>query len=235
MPWLDAEVVQLLPTGVAAEAIRQAREAEKHPAAEPYFDALEAQLALRRGDYERALAKAEAALEKLPVATERLLRARAAAVGGSAAHHLGDRSKAHDLTGQALRDFPQVFRLLDVTIPVHVKDDGSKLAQRLSDHLKRSPRFRIEPNGFPILVSRDDEKLTMSLFRDEDDLHVEAAVPIEGKTDELIAAAFRRFHQRMMSPALDLTAVEINSVQLPVRKLKDKDAGVLGLPNKGGE
>src|SRR5207253_4767466 len=64
--WLSGGLVRLLPPGVAAEAVRQARAEEDHPGAVPYFDTLDAEVALLRGNAEEALSCARRALAKLP-------------------------------------------------------------------------------------------------------------------------------------------------------------------------
>jgi hypothetical protein len=228
--WVMPTVIRVLPPGVAVEAIRRARQAEGHPEAVPYFDALDAEVALIRGRPEEACRFARQALAKLPAAHERALRARVAAVGGEAARRLGQADECLALSGMALRDFPEAFRLLQLTIPVSIEHDGSPEARLLAEQLLRSPRFRADPAGFRAVLRRVGGRLRMALFRAGQEVHFEAAVSVGGDGDP--AAALRRFHVRMMSPVLDLSATDVNTVGgLPVKQDEAGTRGTLRPPS----
>jgi tetratricopeptide (TPR) repeat protein len=232
--WFTPTILQLLPPGVAVEALRQAREAEdlaKYPAAAAYFDALAAELALSRGEPREALQLARQALDSLPAQGERLLRARVAAVGAEAAHQLGLGEESLTLADQALRDFPQVFRILKIAIPVHVEDDGSPLARELTRCLFLSPCFREDPAGFAITVQSTSDGLTFSLTRQGGANHFEASVPLGDSDSQVVASAVRRFHERLMSPLLDLTEVDVNALDISASD-KKANAANDGLLNK---
>jgi hypothetical protein len=227
--WLVPSVLRLLPPGVAVEALRQARASEDHEGATPYFDAFDAEVALLRGEPAEALRLARQALEKLPPVGERLLSARVAAIGSEAARQLGQNDESLTLANQALRDFPAVFRLLKIAVPVQIEDDGSPLARRLAGRVLSSPRFRGDPAGFLIVIGSDGERVTLQMFRAGQAHHFEAEVPVEGDADHVVAAGLRRLHERMMSPMLDLTAVDINSLDgaPAAAQAKDDIDGVL--------
>jgi tetratricopeptide (TPR) repeat protein len=231
--WLVPSILRLLPPGVAVEALRQARASEDHESAVPYFDAFEAELALLRGEPAEALRLARQALEKLPPVGERLLSARVAAIGSEAAHQLGQDDESLTLANQALRDFPAVFRLLKISIPVRVEDDGSPLARRLAGRVLHSPRFRKDPAGFRMVIGCDGERVTLQMYRAAQVQHFEADAPVEGAGDDAVATGLKRLHERMMSPMLDLTAVDINSLDgaPAAAQAKDDIDGVL----KGGK
>jgi tetratricopeptide (TPR) repeat protein len=217
-PWLMPALVDLLPGGVAAEAIRKARKDESHPAAGAYFDVLEAELHRRNGRHRETLTLARRALEQLPSTGEKLLRARAAALAAEAAHRLGQADEARTLAAQALHDFPQVFRMLDIAIPVRVQAEGGTLAEQVATKLRQSPRFRVDPHGFVIRVKQAGKKLKLSMRSGltGEDRHFEAEVATRGEPDEVVATAYRRVHERMMSPWLELTAVQINALEIVV-------------------
>lgn len=210
--WLLGGLVQMLPAGAMAEALRQARAEETHPAAIPYFDAIEAELALSRGDAQKALELARQAMATLPAEKEKLLRVRASAIGAEAARQLGQTEECLQLVNQVLSSFPQVFRLLKTRIPVHVEHDGSPLAQRLAQRLLRCPRFLEDRAGFLIMVKTRGNHLTFEMYRLAKARHFEGSVPIAGEEDAVIEAATERFFERLMSPAIELTQVEINSL-----------------------
>lgn len=218
-PWCSGLVLEFLPPGVASEAIRQARDLEQHPSVVPYFDALSAHLALRKGQPRQALELAERALEKLPLQAERLLRGRAAAIAAEAARQLGERETCLRMSALALRDFPQAFRLHGFTIPVRIDHDGSPLAQRLAEHLRGSCRFRSDNGGFIIRVTSNGGSLVVRMERGPGDLHVEVKNEIKGAESEVVASAFRHFHERLTSPWLDLKPVDVNTMaSTPVKK-----------------
>ncbi len=207
--WLMGTFMQILPTGVAAEALRQARASESHPKAVGYFDALEAELELRRGNNTAALELARKALENLPV-EERLLRARTAAVAGEACFRQRRTEDGLIYWGQALADFPAVTRLLQLAIPVQVEDDGSPLARQLRERLLRSPRLHADPAGLHVVLRTEGAQLSFALFRPADRLHFTASVPVSDAAEEVLTAAVKLFHDRLMSPDFILSTVEIN-------------------------
>ena len=61
------------------------------------------------------------------------------------------------------------MRLLNIAIPVQIKDDGDPLSQRVAAALRRSPRLRHDPNGFTINVKRADGKLAIDLSNTNDE------------------------------------------------------------------
>ena len=224
--WVTPTIIRILPPGVAVEAIRRARQSETHPDAAAYFDALEAEVALIRGQPEEAHRLARQALAKLPAVAERSLRARAAAVGAEAARQLGQADECRELTGAALRDFPEVFRLLHLSIPVRIEDDGSPAARRLAEQLLRSPRFRQDSAGFRIVLGSEGGQLTFALYGPDQAALFQDGVPLDG--GDPATAALQRFHVRMMSPVLDLSETDVNTLAGPPMRRNDKGTG--GVP-----
>ncbi len=226
--WLIGGVARALGPGVAAEAVRLARAAEDSDAAEGYFKAFDAEIALIDGDEEATLAAAAAALDALPVA-EVLTRARVAALAGQAADERGDVELRDQMWEQALADFPAVFRLLDLSIPVTVVHQGG-LTEDLADALLRSPRFSSEPSGLKIEITQKDGALIMCLYRRHDALHGCAEAPIEDDEDAAIAEASARFHDLIMSPKLDLSQADVRSLDgsLATGRAREQIDDVLG-------
>jgi tetratricopeptide (TPR) repeat protein len=206
-------VLHLLPGGVAAEALRRARQKEEHPSAEPYFDAMEADLAWHRSRYAQALALARKALDKLPADFEKHLRARLAVVAGESARKLGKTDEMWPLFDQALRDCPAVFRMYRVAIPVGLSDDGTPLARALGRRILASPRFRNDPAGFPVILRTAGGQLTFELSRLGQARHCADSVGTEGAAAEVVATACHRLHQRLMSPLLDLKPIDVNFLE----------------------
>jgi hypothetical protein len=207
--WLMGTIVQILPPGVVVEAIRQARLSESHPAAVAYFDAVEAELELRRDHAARALELARQAMGKLP-AEEKLLRGRTAAGAAEAARRQGLVDDCRTEWAEALALFPAASRFLQLAIPVQIEDDGSHLAQLLKERLCRSPRFHADPAGLRVVLSSEGGRLSFALYRGAGQAHFTDSVPTDGAEDEVLTRAVQQFHDKLMSPNFALTAVEIN-------------------------
>ncbi len=224
--WLQGSLVSILGPGVTRQLLDEARVAEKHPEAEGYFLAIEAEAALMAGDEDEALALTKAAMKKLPRA-EVLARARVAAVGGEAARREGDKKLRDRYWNQALEDFPAAFRLLDLAIPVKVEHNNTELSQDIADALLRSPRLVSEDGGLSLRIEDTGGRVKMCLYRQFDALHgcAEAVrqkkVAAKGEAtpedtqmtdEELVVEASRSFHDMIMSPKLDLTQADIRSL-----------------------
>ena len=197
--WLLGEYLHVLPAGIATELLRQAREADNDPKAPlsiGYYDALDAENAFLHGDYAAALKSADAALDGkkdcvLASAGERLLRARTNAIAAESARQLGKHDDYLHRLDMTLDYFPAALRLLKIAIPVTIKDDGDPLSQRISATLARSPRLRIDPDGFVIDIKRtkDGKSIHIEMSR----LNDKASQERRGKE---IDDAFRRGYDR---------------------------------------
>jgi tetratricopeptide (TPR) repeat protein len=209
-PWMMGSLIGVLPSGVATVAIREAREKDKEfPEAAAYYDAFEAEAALARGRAEEALALARKALEKLPAKGEKLLRARTAAVAAEAARQLGNKTERLNMLSHMLTDFPAAVRLVPTVIPVTIKHDGTPLARLMADRLLGGPRFRSEADGFSIVINGQGGRLTFEMSRLGGERHFQDGVEAKGNAEEVVAAGLKAFYEKMMSPTMRLTAVEI--------------------------
>jgi len=216
------DVARLLPSGVAHDALARARAAEEHPSAVAYFDAVEAELHWADGNYAEALPFTESAIDGLDE-YERCLRSRVAAVAGDCHRRLNQMDQALPLFEQAMLECPAVFRLLDLAIPLAIAEDGSPLAIEWASHLLDSPRFEGHPNGFVLVARTTDDELSFELFRTGNIRVCQGSTPAAGQDDRVLQAATRRLLARMMSPQLDLTSTDINSL----------DNGLFAAPKPG--
>jgi hypothetical protein len=224
-PWLAAELMEILPSGVAAAAIQRARGGEDRSAASPYFDAYESELALRDGRYDAAAQLADRALEKLPAEAEKLFRARVQTVAAAAALRSGRTQQCLERFDPVLDTFPSALRLLNVAIPVRIEDDGSAAAHSLAGRLARSPRLRLDPAGFRISVRHADGKLAVAMFGLGDGRHFEESTPIDGGDFQTaVTTACRSFHDRLASPAVDLSQMAINSLDGSPVAVRERNA-----------
>ncbi len=209
----SSDLIRLLPDGVARESIRHAREAESHKAAPPYFDALDAELAWRDGRYDDAAKLAKKAKENLSQKYERCLWSRVAVVAADSMRRLGKFDEAMPLYDQALSECPAVFRLLDVAIPIVIAEDGQPLSKRWSRLILNSPRFVGHPKGFLVVLRATNDDLSFEFFRPENVRYCQDTIVMQEVEDERLAFATRRLIARIISPQLDLTIADINSLE----------------------
>jgi tetratricopeptide (TPR) repeat protein len=162
-PWVASDLVGLLGPGVVGAALARARRADaSFPDATPYYDAIEAEIALARGEPRRALALAEGALDRLPRA-EALLRARVAALGAEGAARAGQVAASLSFFERALALDPGVLRRLGIALPARVEAAG-RAAEDAAARIRRSPRLTASASGFVVRVEGDDRHLKACLL-----------------------------------------------------------------------
>jgi hypothetical protein len=161
--WLLGELADVLGPGVAETALRDARATEADPRFTAYYDAIDVDIAYARGDRSAARASASGALAGLP-ASEKLLRARVAAIGAECARRQGDDGEALALFEQAMADDPGVLRRLGLRLPasvtVNATGDAAPIAGRM---IARSPRLRLREGAFQVTVEGDGRALRTCL------------------------------------------------------------------------
>ncbi|MBS2014942.1 MAG: hypothetical protein JST00_18775 [Deltaproteobacteria bacterium] len=218
--WLAPDLVEVIGPGVAGVALSRAREKDKaEPLLVPYFDAMEAEIAFRRGDEERTIALARKAIEKLPKA-EGMLAARMAAIGGEAARRRGDRAAALALLEQALQKDAGVIRRLGLSIPTKVSGSGDAAVDRAVVLLGRSPRLRESDWGFSLKVRRVEGGLEACLRTANDTLlkcaSVAPAKPEKDKPPEepedFAARLVEQFHREAFAMRVGMTVQDMNSL-----------------------
>ncbi len=152
-PWLLGDLIDVLGPGVVTTALADIRPQEtEFPVLHAYYDALEAEARLHRGDRDGAVELANRALDTLPE-TEVLIRARVAAVGAEAAWRSWDEATALDLYEYAMQRDPGVFRRLGFAIPATVKQNNETWAATYATRMiRRSPRLRSSSSGFEVSI-----------------------------------------------------------------------------------
>ncbi len=163
--WMVGDLIDVLGAGVVAATLADVRTQETDIGGlQPYYDAIDAETRLHRGDEAGAVTMAQQALQYLPQ-TEVLLRARVAAVGAMAAYRNWDEATAIDLYEEAMQVDPGVFRRLGEPIParVEVLQSDSWAATYAGRMLERSPRLRSSSTGFVVSVEGGGERLRTCL------------------------------------------------------------------------
>lgn len=227
--WLVGDLVPILGAGVCSVVLDMVREAEDDEALEPYYVALEAEIALHRGDETEALQLAEKALETLPE-FEALLRARIAAVAGEAAWELGKRDAALGFWATAMQRDAGVIRRRGITLPAALKNNGSgPVAERLVELLGDSPRFDFDEGGFTVTIDGSGRELEVCLLEpaggvlgcattppeptaDERTKGIPGADPSELEDDDYAAMTAEAFHERAFAMPVGLSNVDLGSL-----------------------
>jgi tetratricopeptide (TPR) repeat protein len=212
--WMVGDLVRLLGAGVTSAALSRARAADAdHPDFAPYFDAVEAEIALTRGEHRRALDLATFTLDRLPRA-EAILRARVAAVGADAAARAGAMAESLGLFERALAADPGVTRRLGVAIPARVEASGSAAAERAAVLLRRSPRLRASPSGFVVRIDGDERGVRACLLTaSAASLGCGFAAAAPGDTPEALATrAADEFHRSAFAMKFSLTPTDLRSL-----------------------
>ncbi len=235
--WLVGDLIEVLGAGVVSVVLDMARAEEKAEMLdelEPYYVALEAELALHRGDESEALELAEKALDQLPE-FEKLLRARVAAVAGEAALELGQESKALGLLATAMQADAGVVRRRGIVLPAKLTIEASgPVAERVVELLERSPRFDFDGSGFEVVVRGQGSELEICLNEaggallscavpkaPEAEAETDAVAgpdgakpsePAELEDDEWAALAVEAFHERAFAMPVGLSNVDLGSL-----------------------
>lgn len=161
--WLVGDLVDVLGTGVVSVALADVRTAEPDPRFQPYYDAIEAELAVARGDDDEALALVSKARDGLPK-EEALLRARLAGLGALAAGDMGAADQETAWLGVAMSEDPSVIRRLDLRLPAEVTVEGDGyVAGLVADMLEHSPRLRSD-RGWTVSVSGAGREVSVCLI-----------------------------------------------------------------------
>lgn len=211
-PWLAGELVDVLGAGVVQEALDQASARDRRPGAEAYYDAFAAEVAVRAGEPEVALERAQRALAGLSPG-ELLLRARTLALSSEAARELG-RADALQFYEQAFQADPGVFRRLSLRVPVRIEVRGNSVAERAASRLEGSPRLDEEDSGLLLRVEANNTGGTACLFsRDQSTLGCGRVQAIATDDEDAVASKLvRDFHEKVFAPRIDMSQADINSL-----------------------
>ena len=214
--WLLGDLVEVLGPGVVSVVLRKVRKRDKDPRIKPYCDAIEADVALARGDEEEAIRLARKALRKLP-RNEALLRARMAAVGAKAAKRSGDSGLHLKLLAQAMQIDPSVIRRMGMTLPVRISVSATGAAADMARQLlERSPRVDVGESGFRLKIRGGGRSLQACLSSPHG-AALSCASPQIGKkekrTNDLLARRLAEaVHHRCLAMPLGLSGTDLSSL-----------------------
>lgn len=228
-PWIAGELVQVLGPAIVAVALREARARDaSEPAAAPFYDALEIEIAAARGDEDRVLALVDRALAGLEGQRGgALVRARVAAIAGSAADDAGRTARAYELYAMAMELDPGVMRRLGLALPVTISHRGGD-SEAAADLLAASPRVTERAGAFALAIEPSPSGLRACLrtasgnelrcVEVQDRPETEEARAAEAERDpelatlELPQRLVRAVHRELWSARIELSRVDLSSL-----------------------
>ena len=205
-PWLLGELIGALGPGVVRAAIAEVAQVDAREGATAYYGAVLAEISLAQRDYEEATEHAEQALKGLQPG-DALLRQRVVAV---LAQSLSDPRQTTALYEEVLAVDPGLFRRLGWALPVEAQSSGSEIDRALAKAVMRSPRFERSSDGLRIQV----DGARICLFgRTGTAWGCSEAELEEDETSESYAQrVVDSFHEEIFSPRVDLSRIDINSL-----------------------
>ena len=205
-PWLLGELIAALGPGVVRAAVAQVGKEDTRRGATAYYGAVLAEVSLAQGDYGQAVEHAEAALEGLQPG-DALLRQRVVAV---LAKSLSDPRETTALYEEVLATDPGLFRRLGWALPVEVASSDAEVDRVLAKAVMRSPRFERSGDGLRIQV---DESRICLFGRTGTAWGCSKEELEEDDTGESYAQrVIDSFHETIFSPRVDLSRIDINSL-----------------------
>lgn len=218
VPWNAGALIGAAGEGLVLKALAEARAGESMKRqTEPYFVALEAEVAHRGDDHEQALRLARRSLAGLP-REEVLLRGRIEALAADAAWRAGHRAEAARRFHEVLHRFPTALRILGIRLPAAVRADAKPLSQQVARTLLRSRRLAAGASPFVVRVTTTagpkGERVRICLEGSGGRRYAcsEKELPKQTEEAEKVALAIDAFHERVFSPKVDLTQRDINSL-----------------------
>lgn len=205
-PWLLGELVDTLGPGVVRAAVERVAVEDQREGAEAYYDAVLAEVSLAQREYADAAEHAKRALDGLQPG-DALLRERVRAV---LAKSLTDPRKTTELYEQVLATDPGLFRRLGWTLPVAVTSTDAALNRRLASAVMRSPRFERSADGMQIQVDGGQICLFGRTGAAWGCSETEIAEDETGRSH--VQRVVDSFHAVLFSPRIDLSRIDINSL-----------------------
>jgi len=204
--WLLGELIGALGPGVVRAAVTEMRLEDRRQGAAPYYDAVLAEVSLRQGEYDEAIQHAERALRLLPPG-DALLRERVRAVMGKA---LSDPRETTSLYEEVLGNDPGLFRRLGWALPAEVESGDAEIDRALARAIMRSPRFEQSSNGLRIQI--DGARICLFGRTGAAWGCSEAAIEADETAESYPQRIVDSFHDAIFSPRVDLSRIDINSL-----------------------
>lgn len=210
--WRTAELAPIVGSGVMRAAISRARVIDAaFPEAKGPLDAIEGEIAWSEGSLQDAVKLADSALQVLSK-REALWRWRIMAWRSDALRRLGRLSEARADQQELLQRWPTAFRMMGLSVPVRLSNDGSEPAREVASRLARSTRLDVQAKApFQVTVARRGATIDLCLLDD-------AGSQLACASGEGADKALDAFHAAAFSPKVSLTQSDLKSLDgSPVR------------------
>jgi tetratricopeptide (TPR) repeat protein len=205
-PWLLGELIGALGPGVVRAAVVRMASDDPREGAAAYYQAVLAEVALSQHEYDEAIAHARRALEGLQPG-DALLRERVRAV---LARSLSDPRQAAALYEEVLDTDPGLFRRLGWALPVEVESSDAEIDRELAAAVMRSPRFETSTDGLHIRVQGGQICLYGRTGASWGCSEAEVEEDDSGRSH--LQRIVDSFHRAIFSPRVDLSRIDINSL-----------------------
>ena len=213
--WLLGDLIGTLGPGVVRAAVDEMRAQDRREGAAPYYEAVLAEVSLAQGEYDGAMQHSERALRQLQPG-DALLRERVRAVFGRA---LADPRETTSFYEEVLGTDPGLFRRLGWALPVEVESSDSAIDRRLARAVMRSPRFEQSSNGLRIRI--DGARICLYGRTGAAWGCGEAELQEDETAESYSQRIVDSFHAEIFSPRVDLSRIDINSLDGSNRVTRD--------------
>jgi tetratricopeptide (TPR) repeat protein len=205
-PWFLGELVGALGPGVVRAAVERIGEEDPRRGAVAYYDAVLAEVSLAQREYDEAIEHAGRALGGLQPG-DALLAERVRAV---LAKSLSDPRETTALFEEVLAIDPGLFRRLGWALPVEVESSNAEVDRALAKAVIRSPRFERSSDGLRIQI--DGARICLFGRTGTAWGCSEAAIEEDETAESYAQRIVDSFHEAIFSPRVDLSRIDINSL-----------------------
>jgi tetratricopeptide (TPR) repeat protein len=207
--YVRLEMPTLLGPGTVLAALDQleAKKFESLPYELPYLKTIRFESLALLGRDREALALLREVEKELPVA-EVLLRTRVMARAAQIYLRDGDMAKALPYLQQVMDRAPVFLRNLGIALPASFQSDGSALADSVVGICQRSPRFSEESGAFRVSVTSSGA----TLLGPDGTVLSRFTMEKLKKGEDATAALARSVHERFFAAPIDLTQLDISSL-----------------------
>ena len=205
-PWLLGELIDTLGPGVVRAAVERVGTEDDREGAVGYYDAVLAEVALEQRRYDDAIEHARRSLDALQPG-DAVLAERVRAV---LARSLADARQSAALYEKVLAVDPGLFRRLRWALPVDVRSSDAAIDRHLAKAVMRSPRFERSKDGLQIQV--DGAQVCLFGLTGTVWGCSEAELEEDDTARHHEQRILDSFHEEIFSPRVDLSRIDINSL-----------------------
>lgn len=194
----------------------------------PYYLAVQGEAELHNFSPGQARLTLEKALAELP-SQEVKLRRRCQAVLALALTQQGKVSEALHYLRQLMDNDPSQLRAVGLALPISIETDGGRAANQARSWLLHSPRLQRRNAAFVLKLQGDTGEVRGQLFGPDGTQLGQFRGQPRPQPQEAARHFCEVFHQEAFAPILDLSQVDINSINGSTGVARPKELDELGL------